>query len=199
MKSSIYCLFVLFLATSPLYAQAAEKPQALKVGVVDVAVAFSQYKKTDALSRQLTEYRNKGRVKLREQRSQIQKITAALRRFAQGSERYEAFEDKISLEKSRLKLMEDRLKKRLEKALARLREEIYQEIQAAVAQCAKEKGLDLVFQTSSTKASKENRAKQLNQPKLLYFRETLDITKDVVTLLNKALQKEKKEAPKKSQ
>lgn len=165
----------------------------LKIGVVDMAKAFSEYYKTKDANSKLQENAAKAKEQLTEQLSTLKKLAddlEGIRKEAQDPVRSEEirakkrseFENKAnemrSLDKD-IQEFRQRREQQLQQEGMQQRKGLYDEILKTVNDKAKADGYDLVFDKSGVSASL--------MPFLLHAKEgvTQDFTAEVIVELNK--------------
>ena len=160
------------------------------VAVCDIEGIFRNYDRaTDLLDRL-----NDDRVTIKneyEQRGKaVQALEMELDALKEGSEEYEARLQEIqrlSIESNTYLQFNESLIRRKHH---RLTEEMYHEILGGITQVAQERGIDLVFYRDEQVAQGSNDAMelltQIRNRKVLYSRESLDITQVVLDRLNQA-------------
>lgn len=165
----------------------------LKIGVVDMAKAFSEYYKTKAANGQLQENAAKAKEELSERMSALKKLAddlEGIRKEAQDPVRSEEirakkrseFESKAnemrSLDKD-IQEFRQRREQQLQQEGMQQRKGLYDEILKTVTEKAKADGYDLVFDKSGVSASL--------MPFLIHAKEgvTVDFTPEVIVELNK--------------
>ena len=178
---------VMLLAT---VAGAAEtKP--LEVAVVNITRVFDAYKKTQKVNELMKEKFGGRRQELEERQRRIAEKEAALRADTRSpddpallKERQDLNYQKLLLERDSRKLMQEMAEFNLKHTA-----EIMAEIEAAVRRYAQAKHIDLVlkYQPPQQKARTNlELTQQIGANPVLYFRNTLDITDAIITLLNEA-------------
>lgn len=165
----------------------------LKIGVVDMAKAFSEYNKTKQANAQLQENAAKAKEELSERLSALKKLADDLEKIRKEAQdpvlseeirakRRSEFESKANEMRSLDKDIQDFRQRRegqLQQEGMQQRKGLYEEIQKVVAEKSKADGYDLVFDKSGVSASL--------MPFLLHAKEgvTTDFTPEVIVELNK--------------
>lgn len=185
MKRQILSLILLLSTPSFVLAQDTEKNDALKVAVVDIGEVIEGYKGRAKYELALSKVKAEGRANLREQNSLIAELSRESQRY-QGQKR-ERLDDRISLEKSRLTVLKKRLEKTLKKKYRGMMKALMSDIQKATAECAKARGVKLVFKVDRGGELDDDESKKQLTQNLLFFDKSLDITKDVLKILNQSV------------
>lgn len=188
MRNVMICGWVVFLcALVAMTASGAE----LKVGIINLDRAFSEYYKTKLADAQLKEQAdefNEERKKLIDEYEKLQEQFAKLRDEAQNialsesvrsAKRNEAEDKLVELRdfESRIRRFDETRRKQLDDQSRRMRKRIVDEILQTVNNFAKVRGFQLVLDSS---------AQSLNGVEtVLYGDPKLDITDDVLGELNK--------------
>ena len=165
----------------------------LKIGVVDMAKAFSEYNKTKQANAQLQENAAKAKEELSERLSALKKLADDLEKIRKEAQdpvlseeirarRRSEFESKANEMRSLDKDIQDFRQRRegqLQQEGMQQRKGLYEEIQKVVAEKSKADGYDLVFDKSGVSASL--------MPFMLHAKEgvTTDFTPEVIVELNK--------------
>jgi outer membrane protein len=189
-------LIVTLLLTCALTSQAAD----LKFGVVDMAKAFSEFHKTKSASESFKGNVEKATQEVNERWAvyknllgeiqKLQKVTqdpilTADERAKKGNELQEKAKEARALEQE-IGEFQNRRQGQLKQEDVQIRKGLYEEILSVVQAKAKTDGYDFVFDKSGVSLS--------TVPVLVYYKDAVDFTDEVVVELNKnAGAEEKKE------
>ncbi len=183
MKTLVTCLFL----TLAFGAQAAD----LKFGVIDMAKAFSEYQKTKEASEKFKTNVDKATQEVNERWAvyknmlgDIQKlqkqaqdpILTGEERAKRGAELQEKVKEVRALEQE-IGEFQNRRQGQLKQEDVQIRKGLYEEILVVVKDKAKADGYDFVFDKSGVSLS--------TVPVLLFYKDAVDFTDEVVVELNK--------------
>lgn len=147
---------------------------AQKVAYIDVAKVFDSYEKTKEHDRVLQE---KGRAKEEERDAlvhEVRQLKDELALLGEGSK--EKKQEELEAKVRQLQEFDQKVKRELGTERNTIVQEIFKDIDTTVQRYGERKGLDLI----------------LNERAALYHNQTLDVTQDVLTELNKDYSKKKK-------
>jgi len=165
-----------------------------KLGVVDLATVFKQYKKSSELEQKINEERDRLRKLLDEQKKIISKLLAEMDALDPLSESYQIKED----EKDSAVAKFDRMKKRLEETIKKRWEEynlqLLEDIEQVVKAYGEEQRFTLILKVDG-KPTEESRL-LAGLKTVMYHSQDLDITAPVVVLLNKNFEDQRAKAGK---
>src|ERR1700731_1076574 len=164
---------------------------ALKIGTVDMNRAFKEYNKTKDAEAKINDAKNQAKKEYDERADAYKKAlddinnlnkqleTPALSADAKaqkGKERDDKISNIKNMEREITEFRQTRERQLQEQAL-RMREGIVKEITDVVMERVKSNNLDLVFDKSGNSLN--------GVPVLMYSRDSVDFTKDVIDVLNK--------------
>ena len=164
---------------------------AMKVGTVDMNRAFKEYNKTKDAEAKINEAKNAAKKEYDERAEtykkaldEINKLNQQLEtpalsadaKTAKAKERDEKITSIKNMEREINEFRQTRERQLQEQAL-RMREGIVKEITDVVLEKVKSNNLDLVFDKSGMSLN--------GVPLLMYSRETVEFTNDIITVLNK--------------
>jgi Skp family chaperone for outer membrane proteins len=159
-----------------------------KLGVVDLGTCFKQYKKSEELERKINDERERLKKDLDAQRSNISKLIKQLDDLLQSvdetSETYQIKEDEKDAAVARF----DRTKKRLEEILEKRWKEynlqLLEDIEKVVRAYGAERAFTLILKVDGG-ANDQQKMALAGLRAVMYYDKALDITADVVTILNR--------------
>lgn len=167
---------------------------AINMAVVNLPVVSERYQKTSDLEAQF----ERRRAELNEQRNALQSKIEKLQRSLQeeikpGTEAFDQRRRELAMAESELQWFVEFEGKKVERGLAESLRSIYGDIQATVAEIAKERKYDVVLASDQLPAQAPVAANQVRQQillqKVIYWSPGVDITDEVVARLNAKYQK----------
>jgi len=184
-------LLSLALIASVAFPVAAFSQAAMKVGTVDMNRAFKEYNKTKDAEAKINEAKNAAKKEYDERAETYKKAldeinklnqqleTPALSADAKTSKAKERDEKITSIKNMEREINEFRQtrERQLQEQALRMREGIVKEITDVVLEKVKSNNLDLVFDKSGMSLN--------GVPLLMYSRDTVEFTNDIITVLNK--------------
>jgi outer membrane protein len=185
--------FLLFTAVAALAFPVAGFAQgALKVGTVDMNRAFKEYNKTKDSEKKINEAKDAAKKEYDDRAESYKKALEEINKLSQqldapalsadaktqkAKERDEKIANIKNMEREINEFRQTRERQLQEQAM-RMRETIIKEITDIVIERVKTMGLDLVFDKSGPSMN--------GVPVLLYSKDNVDFTAEVITTLNKA-------------
>jgi Skp family chaperone for outer membrane proteins len=145
--------------------------QDLKIGYVGISKVFDEYKKTKDENKKLEDISSEKQQEREKMVSQIQKIREEMKMMSDKGQN----KQRQVLEEKVLELQNFDRKARSELKMKRdeIMKEILDQIQSTVQKYAKDKKYDLIFYRNA----------------LLYHNENLDVTQDIINVLNSQYKK----------
>ncbi len=160
------------------------------LAVCDIEAIFRNYDRATDLLERLNDDRIRIKNEYEQRGKAVQALELELGALKEGSEEFEArFQEiqRLGIESNTYLQFNESLIRRKHH---RLTEEMYQEILVGIARAAQEKGIDLVLYLDEQVAQSAKDAMellaQIRNRKVLYSRESLDITQVVLDRLNQA-------------
>jgi Skp family chaperone for outer membrane proteins len=165
----------------------AAAPASMRIAVCDVVKVFANCERSKDLKTKFAERARANKAEDERRAKQIESIEQELRELKPSSKE---FEDRME-EMSRLSINRETWAKfedtREMRERMRLTEEMYRDVQAAVAQVAKDQGLHVVINSDETPFdAKADIYRQIEARKVLYNDGGADITDAVLARLNEA-------------
>lgn len=162
-------------------------PDGMRVGVVDLASVFKDYEKSKELEKRINEERDQLRKGLDAQRDLITEIRKKMDLRDFDSPEYAELEEEKKIELARLELMKERLQRTIKERWEEYNLELLEDIENVVRAYGKQHGFTLILKVED-KPVDDMRFEKLIQAGLksvLYFTAEIDITADIVLLLNR--------------
>jgi len=162
---------------------------AVKVAVVNLPDVSERYHKTADLEQHFAGVRQK----LNEQRdamsANIDKMSQSLQEeLKPGTDAYDKRRKEIAMKEAELQWFVEAEGKKVERGLADSLRKIYKDIQAVVAEVAKDRGFDIVLAGDTVPEDVPSSPSQVRQhillQKVIYWSPNVDITDEVVQRLN---------------
>lgn len=159
------------------------------VAVVKVPEVSEKYDKTKDLERQFEQLRGDFAKERDTLKANIERATKSLQEeFKPNTDEFRNRRKEIAIMEAELQAFVELEGERLEQGLARSLKSIFDDIQAAVGDVAKEKGIDIVLASDDMPPEVPNSTQQVRQQivlqKVLYWDPRVDITADVITKIN---------------
>jgi len=166
---------------------AAGKERPARLAVVNLRELFQNCKKNAEYEAKAAEQEGKALAELEKLAGEVEAVTAALKTRKIGTSDYWALREELMLKQSGLEAKKEFYQQQMTQRSRRWTEELYQQILKCVAEAAKRKGIDIVLakdQMNLPAASGIELMLTIRLRELLYASEDLDITKDVMALLD---------------
>ncbi|RME76113.1 MAG: OmpH family outer membrane protein [Planctomycetota bacterium] len=182
-------LFVVaVLAAAGARAAHAQQAAAPRIGVVDLARVFKDYKKSAVLEEKINGERDQLKAELDGIKKKISDLNKELDLLDFGSDSYRAKEEEkarlVGLYELKKRRLEDRIKRRWQEYNV----ELLDDIGAVVSAYGKEHGYTLILKVDTDPSDEQKLLAGLRN--VLYFAEQIDITDQVVAILNRRYQLE---------
>ncbi len=182
--------------------QPKQAPQ-LRMAVVDINLLFKNYKRKDEFEQSI----NERREKIKQELDADQKAQIALRKewnqYRENSEPWLRAREKLKMAQFALELKGERLQTELKNKVEQRTLLILNEIERTVADFGKDYGFDLILKIDKAEHAKgggelvehfQERIFRAQISDVLYFSGKLDITRNVLTVLNSKENLEKRAA-----
>lgn len=169
-------------AAGPAGAQDARRE--IKVGVVDLGVVIDGYKKAAELQAALKAEDEKLKKELDDLRKQINEISRELEMLNAGTEAFAIREEERKVAVARWELKDERRKALRRKRFEDANLQLLDDIEGVVRDYGEEHGFTLIFKVEG-KANDEMRLLTAGLKGVLYFSREVDITADIVKMLNR--------------
>lgn len=157
-----------------------------KIGVVDLATVFKSYTRSAELERRINAERDRLKDELDGQRKKIQEINRELDQMDVESEAYQLKEEEKRIELARFELMKERLQRTIKLRWEQYNLDLLEDIEKVVKDFGKQKGFTMIFKVEGEpiEEHKIEKLAQISLKSVLYFSSEVNITDEVVVLLN---------------
>ena len=196
MKKTILALLSLaVIATnSPLQAQSngPEPGPGHRVGLIDMAHVFQNYKKFESLRNELQAEIEKSDAEAKQLLERLQKMQADIKKFDAGSPQYEQAERQVLEQKGEFDAFRASTQRRLARRESEMFKTIYTDVTAAVKLYAEYAKFDHVMRFNRKgidDTTSPQEAVQTMNKTFIYTKESNDITDPVLSYLNKTYAK----------
>jgi outer membrane protein len=174
---------------APAGEPAAEKPRALKVGVVDVDRVLRDYQRSKDLYQQIDEQFKRQTDELRKKADAIREEQKRLAADPRDPENVELFKDKQALQLRIAEFQAEEKRFVTERNAAELKamSQIWDDLVAAVEEHAKDNGFDLILKQqlrTEPAKSKDQFYRNVAGATVLFHTERLDCTDAILKLMN---------------
>jgi outer membrane protein len=174
-------------------AASAQQAPGIKVGVVDLAKVFKGYKKSAELEERINGERDDLKGQLDELKKSISDLNKELDLLDFGSPSYQDKEEQkaraVGLYELKKRRLEDQIKRRWEEYNVQLLDDIGE----VVSTYGKENAYTLILKVDTQPAEEQKLLAGLKN--VLYFADQIDITGDIVAILNRQYELEGGAAP----
>ncbi len=172
------------LSPYQLAAKDATGPSATTVAVVDMDKLFKEFQQTKELNDRLATKQEKFRQEAKAKVDQIELLRAELENFNPGSKDYQQRDDQLLTLTAEFQAFSKLADERLKREFRVWTGDIYQQLLDTVAQVAQQLGYDLVLYMDSVEIQQGDDfaavLAKIRQRKVLYARESIDITQQVL-------------------
>ena len=184
------CLAALAWAAlaTPSFAQ----DSGVKIGIVNTAKIFADMQETKDLAQKMNAQRDQYLKENEEKKTEIKAIEQQRDTFKPDSAQFLAAEEKYVEASIRYEIWQKSTQARVQRERKQQTKTLFDKIEAAVAEVAQQKGLDLVLTKHKTDLpdnletiTYEQLTAQINQRDVLYVVPKLDISDDVLAVLDR--------------
>jgi Skp family chaperone for outer membrane proteins len=164
-----------------------------KIGVVNIAKVFANYKKTQDLERDLRATRDQKQQVADEKRNEIVKVRDSIALLEIGTDERKKLEEEFQKKQVEFQTFQRVTTESLSGKRRDVTEKLYSEIVKAIADLGKEQNFDVIIKVEDTSLSSETLDEllfKINQRNVVYAAPKLDITDAVLNRLNKGYSKE---------
>jgi len=157
-----------------------------KIGVVDLAKVFKNYRKSSELEKRINGERDKLKESIDGQRKKIQTLNREMDLLDVESEAYRTKEEEKQIELARFELMKERLQRTIKRRWEQYNLNLLEDIETVVKEYGKKNRFTLIFKVEGEpiEEHKLDKLVQIGLKSVLYFSDPVDITDDVVPILN---------------
>lgn len=181
---------VVIARVSGFGAGATNEPGQLKIAVVNMVEVFDKYKKLEQYQAQLTAEDKTEEARQKELFDTIEELRKEMKALDPQSERWDLLNEQANLtalkRENRSKTYMRQRNKRVNTQMA----ELYQDVRNAIERYAAEKVISIVLKVDPAKIITEGNKTEDAQLAIatrpvLYYEKTIDITQDIINILNK--------------
>jgi len=177
---------ILSLCCWPAHAPAADGGP--KIGVVNITKVFESYKRKRALEEDLRSTREQKTRVIREKETELKQIVDELQMLDLGSEQRKNREADLEKKQVDLRSFTEVTAGNLAVQKREVTEALYTEIVKAIADYGKKNGFDLIIKYEDVEIKSDSLDQllyKINQRSVLYTSDAVDITQEVIGMLNK--------------
>ena len=179
---------VVILSPYQLAAKDATGPSATTVAVVDMDKLFKEFQQTKEFNDRLSTKQEKFRQEAKTKVDRIELLRAELENFNPGSKDYQQRDDQLLILATEFEAFNKLSGERLKREFREWTENIYQQLLDTVGQVAQQLGYDLVLYMDSVEIQQGDDfaavLAKIRQRKVLYARESINITQQVLKTAN---------------
>lgn len=157
-------------------------PPEWKIGVVDLAAVFKEYHKSQDLERKLNAEREQLEKAIKTVRAKIDDIDKLMQPLDPNGETFRLHEEEKELEVARFQYLKRRRDEILKRRIEEYNLMLVDDIEQVVKQYGQEKKFSFILK-SEGKAFEDNKL-LLGLKAVLYYTHEIDVTKDIVEILN---------------
>ncbi len=197
-KSLTSCLAIAFALTSLASVSRGEggapaadaAAQVHKVGLIDMAYVFKNYKKFEAMREDLKVEISKSEEEAKEMATQIQAIQGKMKQLQEGSPEFTAMEKELASQSADFETFRRAAQRDFLKRESQIYHTVYMEATDAVKKYADYYKYTLVLRFSKDELDKDNPQALIQgmNKQVVYYRESEDITQPVLDFLNRKYQ-----------
>ncbi|MFC1706987.1 OmpH family outer membrane protein [Planctomycetota bacterium] len=158
--------------------------QKMKLGVVDLGIVFKRYKKSAELEKRINEEKDELTAKLKEQKEITENIADEMDVLDPDSETYRLKAEKQAVEAARFEYMKRRLEYTIKRKWEDYNRRLLADIDAAVKAYGEDNGYTLILKMEGRELG-EQKLIEIGLMSVLYYSKQIDITEDIVRVLNK--------------
>ena len=159
----------------------------LKIGVINMQEAIDQLKERIDMRTELEVMRNGASAKMQELKQEAAALRGKIDMSAEGSDVRRKAEEDLAKLQTRADATYDTLMKNIKEQYAKYQKALVDKLKAEIENYGRDNGYDLLFQTQPAELEGGGNMAAVYLESLrmvIYHRPTLDITKDVVRILN---------------
>lgn len=189
----ILCLALLIVSASVFTTAASAQDQPTRVAVADPARIFNEMQETRDLKARLDEERNALAVEEKARRQKIDDLQAKRNLLKPDSQQYADLSRQLSAAVIEFKVWGETMQQELQRNQKLQMRQLFDKITLAAGEVAQKRGFDMVIadqrpELSNLDQLNVNQVRDLiNQRNVLYAHERVDITSDVIKLLDEKL------------
>lgn len=172
---------------------AGARENAPKIGVVNISKVFDNYKKKRVLEEDLRVTREQKSRVLREKDKEIKRLADEIKMLELGSDVRKKREAEFEKKQVEFRSFTEVTSAALGDRKREITEKLYLEIAAAVEEYGRSNGFDLIIKWENVEIKSDNMEEllyKINQKTVLYAAETVDITQQIIDMVNNKYSKE---------
>ena len=172
---------------------ASRKKAAPKIGVINITKVFDNYKKKRVLEEDLRAIREQKSRVLREKENEIKRLADEIRMLELGSEARKKRETEFEKKQVELRSFTEVSAGNLTTQKRDVTEKLYSDIADAVSEYGRKHGFDLIIKWEDVEMRSETMEEllyKINQKTVLFASEKIDITQELIHILNAGYSKE---------
>ncbi len=155
----------------------------LRIGVVDLAKVFDGYAKREVKEAELKEEEARLQAKFEERKENLTRLRGEMDLLREGTEAYELKEEEVAIAVNVLQFYDKRRRNTLKTMFEAFILEILEEIEVVVKEIGEKNQYHFIVKVDSQPSTNEG-ATPLEFRALLYFSEEIDISAEVLEILN---------------
>jgi len=179
----------LLCAGTTLWAAEKDEGSGLKIGFVNLKKVFEDYERSKTMEKEIEAFQEEEAKKLEKTKKSIEEYEKELDLVKKNSKEWFKIRMDIVRKKKELETNEKLAKIEITRRLLKATEEIYEDILLKIKEYAKAKGYVMVLKIETGKIESDSSVElsmKVNSRGVLFYREDLDITTQIVTELNTA-------------
>lgn len=169
----------------------AQDDDSFKVGVVDIREVYQSYERADAFTKKIQKKKQEAERKIQETNDKIEQVKEELGELEPLSDLWKEKAREFYQLKSERKMLEDLWKQDTKKLLGETSAQIYQTISDVVSSYGEENNFDLILKTNKQPIGQRQAAdinQQIATRSVLHFKNEMDLTDKIITILNERYQ-----------
>jgi Skp family chaperone for outer membrane proteins len=193
-------ILVICAPAGGLYAQ--EKKPAIKIGVVDLKKVSERFEKWLVFAKKLEDESNASNDKLAAMEKDIKKLQEMLKNFEPGSEKHTQIQIEISQKQITLRSYFEREQKRLKAMAEKMGAELLRNIEDVIKEYGRIHGYTLIIKKEDLPVQGrdwDQLRSYVSRKSVMYYDPNIDITDEIVKILNKKHKVKKENGAKKDQ
>lgn len=186
-------LVVFFILVKGILTEPQAGKSGLKIGVVNILQVFRNYLRVNDIQSAVNREKDLMNADIDEMQGKLKKLVEEIKELPKDSElAKEKMLESVSLE-AQVKFKTDYWNKLVAEKMNKLTAELFNEISDSISEYAEAHGYDLILKTTTRKIEKlDGDANDLIDKRIvLYHDKSMDLTQDIINLLNKKYLREK--------
>jgi Skp family chaperone for outer membrane proteins len=180
------CALVLF-AAGEARAEEPASPAVPKIGFVNLKKIFDEYERSATFEKEINDFKNAEAEKLEKTKKKVEELQKELDLIRKNSKEWFKIQMDIVRKKKELETDEKLSSLEIKRRLLKASEEIYQDIIDQIKEYAEAKGYALILKIESGRIESDSEVQfmlKVNSRGVLFYKEDLDITDEIVRELN---------------